>query len=112
MIARLMGLQTISPEQLKQRVAERSVLVIDVNARERWAEAHVPTAIHLDPRDFRETDLPADKEQSLVFYCSGPLCRKAPNAARRAEQFGHRDVKVLSAGIQGWLAAGLPTEKV
>jgi len=45
-----------------------------------------------------------------VFYCSNPLCRKAPSAARRAKQMGYTDVKVMSAGISGWLDAKLPTE--
>ena len=110
MIARLMGLRTISPDALNRMVQERRVTVVDVNPRERWAEAHVPGALNLDPARYDERDLPADKESSLVFYCSNPLCRKAPNAARRAEQLGYRDVKVMSAGIQGWLSAKLPTE--
>jgi 3-mercaptopyruvate sulfurtransferase SseA len=36
------------------------------------------------------------------------LCRKAPNAARRAKKLGHANVKVMSAGISGWLSARLP----
>jgi rhodanese-related sulfurtransferase len=92
-------------------VEERRVTVLDVNPRERWAEAHVPGAVNLDPVRYDERDLPADKEASLVFYCSNPLCRKAPNAARRAEKLGYRDVTVISSGIQGWLAAKLPTER-
>jgi rhodanese-related sulfurtransferase len=46
----------------------------------------------------------------LVFYCSNPLCRKAPTAARRARKMGYTNVHVMSAGINGWLAAKLPTE--
>ena len=47
---------------------------------------------------------------SLMFYSSNPFCRKAPQAARRARQMGFSDVRVLSAGISGWVAAGMPTE--
>jgi rhodanese-related sulfurtransferase len=46
----------------------------------------------------------------VAFYCSNPLCRKAPNAARRAKQMGYGNVRVMSAGISGWLSAKLPTE--
>ncbi len=45
-----------------------------------------------------------------MFYCSHPLCRKAPNAASRARKMGYPNVMVMSAGISGWLSAGLPTE--
>lgn len=110
MIARLMGLRTISLASLHRLVQERRGTVVDVNPRERWTEAHVPGALNLDPARYGEHDLPAGKDTSLVFYCSGPLCRKAPIAARRAERLGYRDVRVLSAGIAGWLAAKLPTE--
>jgi rhodanese-related sulfurtransferase len=109
-IARLMGLQTVSPAELQQRMRNGGVTTIDVNSRESWTSARVPGARHLDPASFEERDLPADKDAALVFYCSNPLCRKAPNAARRAKAMGYRNVRVLSAGIGGWIGAGLPTD--
>ena len=50
------------------------------------------------------------KDATLVFYCSNPMCSKAPNAARRAQGWGYRNVRVMAAGIRGWLSAALPTE--
>jgi rhodanese-related sulfurtransferase len=110
MFARLMGLKTISPGELQQEILKQQATAIDVNSRQSWAQAHVPGALHLDPAAYGERDLPPDKDASLVFYCSNPLCRKAPNAARRAKKMGYGNVKVMSAGISGWLAARLPTE--
>lgn len=74
------------------------------------ARAHVPGARHLDPARYAAADLPVEMHTPLVFYCSNALCRKAPLAARRARQLGYTDVSVMSAGISGWLADGLPTE--
>lgn len=110
MFALLMGLKTISPDELHQLIQKRQVTPIDVNSPQSWRAAHVPGALNLDPAGFTEGDLPPDKGASLVFYCSNPLCRKAPNAARRAKKMGYSDVRVMSAGISGWLAAKLPTE--
>lgn len=111
MIALLMGLKTISPDELSQLIhKQQAPVVIDVNSRQSWIKAHVPGALNLDPADYSQGDLPPDKESSLVFYCSNPMCRKAPNAARRAKKMGYGNVKVMSAGISGWLAAKLPTE--
>ena len=59
---------------------------------------------------YLSNDLPADRTAPLVFYCSNFLCRKAPNAARRAKAMGFTNVRVMSAGISGWISAGLPTE--
>jgi rhodanese-related sulfurtransferase len=110
MFAFLMGLKSISPAELHPLVQKRQVTVIDVNSRQSWMKAHVPGALSLDPVEYKDGDLPPDRDASLVFYCSNPMCRKAPNAARRARKMGYDDVRVMSAGISGWLAARLPTE--
>lgn len=110
MFAWLMGLKSISPADLHRRMQAEPVTVVDVNSRQSWQTARVPGALHLDPTGYDEKSLPADKGSPLVFYCSNPLCRKAPNAARRAKEMGYPNVQVMSAGIAGWLSAKLPTE--
>ncbi|MDN5864380.1 MAG: rhodanese-like domain-containing protein [Gammaproteobacteria bacterium] len=110
MFARLMGLKTVSPRKLHQMMQDQSITVMDVNSHQSWANAHVPGAGNLDPDFYRESDLPEDKAAMLVFYCSNPMCNKAPRAARRAKKMGYSDAHVMSAGIIGWAAAKLPTE--
>ena len=110
MIARLMGLSTISPADLNDAIRTGKAIAIDVNSPGSWTQARVPGAMNLDPAAYAEADLPPDKSQLLVFYCSNPLCRKAPNAALRARRFGYQNVRVMSAGIKGWIGAQLPTE--
>jgi rhodanese-related sulfurtransferase len=102
--------KTVSPAHLHELIQKAAVTAVDVNARQSWLHARVPGALHLDPITYSERDLPPNKDSKLVFYCSNPLCRKAPNAARRAKRMGYSDVRVMSAGIAGWLDAGLPTE--
>jgi len=109
-MATLMGLKTISPRELAALVSQRQVTVIDVNSSQSWQKAHVPGALNLDSANYSDADLPPDRERGLVFYCSNPMCRKAPGAARRAKHMGYRNVKVMSAGSSGWLAARMPTE--
>ena len=110
MIAWLMGLKNISPAALHQQMQNGHLAVFDVNSRNSWIKARVPGAKNLDPVDYKDTDLPADRSSNLVFYCSNPMCRKAPNAARRAKQLGYKNVHVMSAGISGWISSDLPTE--
>lgn len=110
MFARLMGLKTVSPRKLHRMIQDQSVTVMDVNSHQSWTRAHVPGASNLDPFTYSEADLPTDKTALLVFYCSNPLCSKAPNAARRAKKMGYGNAHVMSAGIAGWIAASLPTE--
>jgi rhodanese-related sulfurtransferase len=110
MFAFLMGLKTISPVELNRLVQQGSATVLDVNSPQSWRSARVPGSRNLDPAGYGESELPADKAATVVFYCSNPLCRKAPNAARRAAKLGYADVRVMSAGISGWISAKLPTE--
>ena len=108
MYALLYGLKSITPAALRATAAG-SVALFDMNARSRWEQAHVPGARHLGV-EFGRAELPADASTPLVFYCSSWMCRKAPDAARRARQMGFEDVRVMSAGIAGWRAAGRPTQ--
>ena len=110
MFARLLRLKTITPKRLIEHIEDESVTAIDVTSPVSWNRAHVPGALHLDPYKYEETELPANKNAMLVFYCSNPLCRKAPNAAKRAIRMGYDNVRVMSAGIKGWLKAGMPVE--
>jgi rhodanese-related sulfurtransferase len=66
--------------------------------------------VNLDPHNYAASELPPDKASSLVFYCSNPMCRKAPIAARRARKMGYDNAMVMSVGINGWIAAKLPTQ--
>jgi rhodanese-related sulfurtransferase len=110
MFALLMGLPTVDPATLSRRMQGERIAIFDVNSRGSWLEARIPGARHLDPETFAESDLPAERDHALVFYCSNPFCRKAPRAAKRARKMGYSEVQVLAAGITGWRAAGLPTE--
>lgn len=67
MFARLMGLKTISPDEL-HRLAQNAeqVSVIDVNSRQSWIKARVPSARSLDPVAYEDRDLPSDKNAALV----------------------------------------------
>jgi rhodanese-related sulfurtransferase len=107
MFAMLMGLKSISPQALHARLQDGALTVVDVNAQQSWLRARVPGAIHLGVA-FDAAALPPDLRTGLVFYCSNPLCRKAPQAARRAKKLGYVDVRVMSAGISGWTDAQLP----
>lgn len=106
----IMGLESISPKALNEKVKNSSVAVFDVNSEQNWMEHRVPGAQHLDPGSFNESDLPPNKSSLLVFYCSNPMCRKAPNAARKAKQMGYTNVYVMPAGISGWTSANMPVE--
>ncbi len=100
----------LSVDEVAELIARKEAVLIDVNPRRRWASGHLPGAINLDPGEYREADLPEDKNTTLVFYCSDTDCGTSRYAARKAGRFGYAHVFVMPAGLRGWLAARHPAE--
>lgn len=102
----------ISIAELKQAIASKKVVVIDVNGTDSYKSGHVPTALNFsDVRADLGSVLPKDKDALVVAYCGGPACHAYTAAANAATKLGYTNVKHLSAGISGWLQAKEPTEK-
>jgi rhodanese-related sulfurtransferase len=102
----------ISIADLKQAIADKKVTVIDVNGAASYANGHVPGAIDFASKgaDLASV-LPADKGALVVAYCGGPQCSAYKAAAKKAAELGYTNVKHLSAGKSGWVAAGESVEK-
>lgn len=84
--------------------------VIDVNEADNYAFAHVPGARLMAYDAIAADALPADRSDTLVFYCWSPECPAAGMAAETAVHLGYSEVYCMRAGITGWQDAGLPTE--
>ena len=100
----------LSVDEVAELMARKKAVLIDVNPRRRWASGHLPGAANLDPGEYTEADLPADKTATLVFYCSGPGSSASRYAAQKAARFGYAHVFIMPAGLRGWLAARRPAE--
>ena len=103
----------ISIADLKKAIEEKKVTIIDVNGSSSWKAGHVPTAIDFSAsKADLASKLPADKNALVVAYCGGPSCSAYQSAAKAAEKLGYKNIKHLSAGISGWVAANEKTDKV
>jgi rhodanese-related sulfurtransferase len=102
----------ISIAELKKAIADKKVVVIDVNGSTSYKNGHVPTALnYADVSANLAAALPADKDALVVAYCGGPACHAYTKAADAAAALGYKNIKHLSAGISGWLQANEATEK-
>ena len=102
------NVKNITPQELFALLPQ--VHVIDVNEADNYAFAHVPGATLMAYDAITTEALPADKSDTLVFYCWSPECPAAGMAAESAVKLGYTDVRCMHAGITGWQDAGLPTE--
>jgi rhodanese-related sulfurtransferase len=110
-IARADEYPDISIGDLKKAIAEKKVVVIDVNGSASYKQGHIPGAIDFETsKDKLAAALPKDKSALVVAYCGSPACTAYQAAAKEATKLGYTNVKHLSVGISGWKEAGENTE--
>jgi rhodanese-related sulfurtransferase len=91
-----------------------SYQVVDVRARDDYAEGHVPGAINLpmprwdNPRYLEEH---LNKEATLYLYCYTPTCHLAAQAAAKLTAAGFRAVEV-EGGWEDWAQRGYAVDKL
>lgn len=102
---------SISTEDLKQAIAAKKVVLLDVNGTESWQEGHIPGALDFDKVEGKLAKvLPADKGTLVVAYCGNERCSAYKAGAAAAKKLGYTNVKHYSKGIAGWKKSGEKTE--
>jgi len=102
-------LEGISREELRQRLEEGGMTLLDVRPSPEFDQGHLPGAINIPVEDLEQrlAELPAGQE--VVAYCRGPYCVLSQNAAALLRAKGFR-VRRLDDGFIDWQAAGLGVE--
>ena len=99
--------ENISIEELKTAIADKSVVVVDVNGTESFTKGHIPTAIDfVAVKDTFSEKLPTDKSTLVVAYCGSESCGAYAAAAKAAKDLGYTNVKHFAPGLKGWKEAG------
>ncbi len=93
--------------ELLNHLQHGSVTVLDVRPEAEYRAGHIPGALSLPYREFKEDlrDLPADGE--IIAYCRGPYCVFAPDVVRFLRNKGIKANR-LRDGFPEWRRAGLP----
>lgn len=106
----------IHVKELDTMITEKTpkLAIFDANTKAiRAKEGVIPGAKPLSSSNaFNVSELPAEKDAKLVFYCANTKCTASHNAADRAIENGYTDVTVFADGIFGWKSAGKPTSKL
>ena len=102
-------LETISRDELADRLERGDVVVVDVRPEAEYAAGHLPGAVSVPPDRLDDVlcDLPDGDD--VVAYCRGPYCVYADDAVRRLQARGRRAVR-LEDGFPEWRQAGGPVE--
>jgi rhodanese-related sulfurtransferase len=107
-------ISSVSVDELDQALQKGDCQAVDANGEgTRKKMGVIPNAILLTDSDtFTARELPADKQKPLVFYCANTHCGASHEAAGKALTAGYVNVKVLPAGIAGWVEAGKKIQKI
>lgn len=101
----------ISVIDVSKLAEAKSAVIIDANGPESYQAGHVPTALSFSAiKGNLAASLPADKNALIIAYCGNPACGAYLRAAKAAQKLGYTHIKHMSAGIDGWKAAGMKTE--
>ncbi len=60
----------LTVDQVAEHVARGDASIFDNNDKETWQKGHVPTAKWVDFKNVQASDLPKDKDRTLIFYCA------------------------------------------
>jgi rhodanese-related sulfurtransferase len=103
-------LRTITRDDLRARLRDGDVVVLDVRPEAEYAAGHIRGAVSIPIADLmsRLGDIPDGAE--VVAYCRGPYCVYADEAVRALATRGVSAAR-LEDGFPEWAAARLPVAR-
>ncbi|MFO1312450.1 MAG: DedA family protein/thiosulfate sulfurtransferase GlpE [Burkholderiales bacterium] len=104
----------LTVEELDELIrAKRAAKVIDVRSPMSQAmTGRIPGAITVDPANIRVDLVAVEPDSEVIVYCACPNEYTAAKVAKVLKQHGFKRVRPLQGGIDAWIAAGHPVEKV
>lgn len=108
------GIRVVTTEEAGRIVEEGMHFLFDARAPEAFAKQRLPGAMNLYSEAFDEFfpqyAMMLVPEQPILVYCSGKACDESLLVGKHLAELGFTNLVLFAAGMEGWLAAGLPTE--
>ena len=103
-----------SLKTVKERIAEKKAILVDVRELVEWNDGHIEGAVHLPWRDlqdkFDEKKLREKLPKGIIVYTHCMVGYRALKAGKIIEKYGY-DVRPLKPGYKELLEAGFKKEK-
>jgi rhodanese-related sulfurtransferase len=111
----------VSPEDVKRALdSGDELLLLDVREPHEFADGHIPGALNV-PRGLLELMADSDSPVAdpavvgasrVVTYCIKAPGARSLFAADTLTKMGFTDVAAMPAGLNGWMEAGLPLDRL
>jgi rhodanese-related sulfurtransferase len=93
---------------LTERLADRSVHIVDVRQPAEWRHGHIRGSQNLPLMQLKSHLDTLPREMTIVAVCASG--HRSASAARTLQRAGYQ-VENLKGGMHAWTKAGLPVEK-
>jgi rhodanese-related sulfurtransferase len=103
-------LEPVSRDELKARLRQGSVVVLDVRPADEYAAGHVPGAVSIPVSELKRRLKEIPKGRDIVACCRGPYCVYSHDAIEILRPKGFR-IRRLQGGFLEWMTEGLPIER-
>lgn len=96
--------ETISPKELKSKLEDKDLVLINVHTPYEGEIAGTDTFIEYDAIKANTARLPSDKNAEIILYCkSGNM---SSQALKTLKSLGYTNVRHLEGGMDAWRKAG------
>jgi hydroxyacylglutathione hydrolase len=100
--------EEISVGDLRNRMAESDIAILDVRQPAEWADGHIPGAQFITGAEVPERLGEVNTTKPLAVVCGSGYRSAVISSYLRAR--GHEEVRSVVGGMSAWNNAGLPTE--
>jgi rhodanese-related sulfurtransferase len=110
-IANRDALEPVSLTELRRRLRDGGVTLLDVRPEDEYASGHIPGAISIPVTQLRRrlAELPRGRE--IIAYCRGPYCVYSVDAVQILRKHGYQ-ARRTNEGLPDWRARGYPIARL
>lgn len=101
------ALQAISQDELRKRLDDPSLVVVDVRPALEYESGHIRGARSIPIQELRSRLDELPKSRKIVAYCRGPYCIFADEAVQLLRDQGFKALR-LETGFLEWMIQGNP----
>ena len=108
-ITRRDALEPVSLPDLRKRLRDGDVTLLDVRPEAEYAAGHIPGAVSIPVAQLKRrlAELPRDRE--VIAYCRGPYCVYSVEAVELLRKHNYQ-ARRADEGMPDWRARGYPVE--
>jgi rhodanese-related sulfurtransferase len=100
-------LEPVTLDELRRRMRDGDVTVIDVRPEEEYRSGHIDGAMSIPVAQLKRRLSEIPRRREVVAYCRGPYCVYSVEAVELLRKHGYRARRTIE-GFPDWQARSLP----